>query len=91
MATARIPQFIGDTFVGMQWWFAALIAKKLLFHPDDSPCDIMSIQDAHPVITPEECIELEHLLDGMFATFEDRVYEAAYPVFMNAAGLRLDA
>lgn len=91
MATSRIPQFIDKTCVGMQWWFAELTAKRLLFQPDDSPCDIMSIQDAQPIFTPEDCIELEHLLDGMFATFKDQVHEAAYQIFMSAAKQRLDA
>jgi hypothetical protein len=31
------------------------------------------------------------VLDQLFAALGDGVYEAAYPVMMNACGIRLDA
>ena len=91
MTTSRIPAFNDNSFDGMQHWFAELSARGLIFHPDDCPSDIISTRDDSPLFTPYECAELAEVLAAMFETFGDDVYEAIYPVFMKAAGQRLDS
>ncbi len=91
MTISRIPAFNDKSFDGMQHWFAELAVRRLIFHPDDSPSDILSMRDNNPLFTPRECTELEEVLAAMFETFGDEVYEAVYPVFMKAAGQRLDS
>ncbi len=91
MTTSRIPAFNDKSFAGMQHWFAELSARGLIFHPDDPPSDIVTIRDDSPFFTPYESAELEEVLAAMFDAFGDDVYEAAYPVFMKAAGQRLDS
>jgi hypothetical protein len=91
MQGTRIPDFTQNTFDGMLNWFAELSIRELLFHPDDSPSQIVKIVDGAPAFTAEECRKLEDILANMFRKHGDLVHEACYPVFMKAAGQRLDA
>jgi hypothetical protein len=75
----------------MLWWFAEMSKCELLFHPDDSPDQIVIIKTGESLFSPEECNEVEGVLSRMFDQFGDKVHEAAYPIFMRAAGQRLDA
>ena len=91
MQVARVPDFTNNTFDGMLSWFAELSVRELLFHPDDSPTQIIKIADGSPTFTAEECRKLEGILADMFRKHGDRVHEACYPVFMRAVGQRVDA
>jgi len=65
--------------------------RGLLFHPDDDPADIVVIQSGERMFRNRETEEARFVLDALFAVLGDGVYEAAYPVMMNACGIRLDA
>lgn len=91
MQAARVPDFTNNTFDGMLYWFAEMSVRNLLFHPDDSPAQIITIADGTQVFTTGECRKLEGILADMFHKHGDRVHEACYPVFMKAVGQRLDA
>ena len=65
--------------------------RGLLFHPDDDPADIVVIQSGERMLRNRETEEARFVLDALFAALGDGVYEAAYPVMMNACGIRLDA
>ena len=65
--------------------------RGLLFHPDDDPADIVVIQSGERMLRNRETEEARFVLDALFAVLGDGVYEAAYPVMMNACGIRLDA
>lgn len=91
MSESRIPNFTEQSFDAMLYWFAEMAARGLIFHPDELPEDIVSVKDGKPLLTADECTLLASILDRMFATFGDQVHEAAYPIFMKAAGQRLDS
>jgi hypothetical protein len=87
----RIPACADFSFDGMLFWFAELSKQKLLFHPDDDPADIVSIADGTATFSNEEVEKLREILDGMFTLNGDKVYDAAYPIFMKRMGIQLDA
>ena len=82
MIDSRIPEYIDLNFDGMKAWFKTMAERGLLFHPDDSPDEIITIQTGLPTFNLEECRELKVTVGEMFCRFGNHVYEAAYPVFM---------
>jgi hypothetical protein len=91
MNTSRIPDFCNNSFDGMLAWFAEMSVRDLLFHPDDVPETIVSIETGEQFFTAEECQKLEGIISKMFDQFDDDVYEAAYPIFMKRMNIQLDA
>ena len=88
---SRIPELNAVSFDGALQWFAEMQCRGLLFHPDDDPADIIVIQSGERMFNDREIQETRLVLDTLFAALGDDVYEAAYPVMMNACGIRLDA
>lgn len=88
MKMSRIPEYKNQTTAGMNAWFSEMFAKGLLFHPDDSPENIVSIKTGKQIFSFEETIEIKEILNVMFNKFEDEVYEAAYPCFMKSLGIQ---
>ncbi len=78
-------------FDGALQWFAEMQCLGLLFHPDDDPADIFVIRSGERLFRNRETEEVRFVLDELFAALGDDVYKAAYPVMMNACGIRLDA
>lgn len=91
MNTSRIPEFSDKSFNGMQNWFATMSVRELLFHPDDLPETISGIATGEPTFSATECVEVSAVLNEMIAQHGDKVYEAAYPVFMKRMGISPDA
>ena len=91
MQTNRIPSFSDKSFDGMLAWFSEMSVRGLLFHPDDDPASIFQIKDNIPTFVKAEANTARQILDEMFDLHSDDVYEAAYPIFMNKMGIRLDA
>lgn len=91
MEASRIPDLTENTFDGMLLWFAELSERELLFHPDDSPDQIVNIRTGEPTFSSEECRKTERILGCMFDKFGNGVHEAAYPIFMQRFNGRLDA
>jgi len=91
MNISRVPEYSDHSFDGMLHWFAAMSERELLFHPDDAAETIHVIATGEPTFSPEESRKANAILKSMFSQFGDKVYEAAYPVFMKRMGLRLDA
>lgn len=89
--TERIPDWTSRDFDGMLRWFSEMSVRDLLFHPEDDPSDVVRIADGTSSFTPEECEKLRGILNGMWSDHGDAVNEAAHPIFMKAAGIRLDA
>lgn len=90
MHTSRIPDFTKKNCDGLSIWVAEMSVRDLLFHPDDAPGDINTIATNEPMLTTDECEKFDKIIAEMFNRFGDKVYEAAYPVFMKQMGLRLD-
>ena len=88
---SRIPELNVVSFDGALQWFAEMQCRGLLFHPDDDPADIIVIRSGERMFNDREIQETRLVLDTLFAALGDDVYEAAYPVMMNACGIRLDA
>jgi hypothetical protein len=86
MHAPRIPDFANKSRHGMSNWFSEMSLRGLLFHPEDRPCDIISNATGKPLFKPDECTKLDSIMAQMFDKFGDAVCEAAYPVFMKAAG-----
>ncbi len=91
MHTSRIPAFESNTAEGMQAWFAEMARHGLLFHPEDTPKDIVSIETGKPAFTAEGCKELDGIMQQMFSMHGNAVIDACYPVFMRTAGLDAEA
>ena len=91
MQTNRIPEFSDKSFDGMLMWFSEMQVRGLLFHPDDDPADIIQISDSTATFVAPEVETARTILAEMFELHSENVYEAAYPIFMNAMGIQLDA
>jgi len=89
--TSRIPALRDTSFDGMLTWFAKLSIRGLLFHVDDDPAEIIDASTGKRTFSDEEAATLRIMIVRLFRKHGDDVYEAAYPIFMNAAGMRLDA
>ena len=61
-----------------------MLDLNLLFHPDDHPKDMISIDTGKKTFSKNECLQLDSLMEEIFDVFGDKVYEAAYPSFMKA-------
>lgn len=88
---SRIPELNAVSFDGALQWFAEMQCRGLFFHPDDDPADIIVIRSGERMFNDREIQETRSVLDTLFAALSDDVYEAAYPIMMNACGIRLDA
>ncbi|MHB1077039.1 hypothetical protein [Thiobacillus sp.] len=89
---SRIPKLHDTTFDSALLWFSEMQCDGLLFHPEDDPADIIRIADDERMFSDAEVQELRFLLDELDENLgHDRMIEAAYPIFMNAFGLQLDA
>jgi hypothetical protein len=66
--------------------------NSLLFHPEDDPADIIRIASGERLFSDAEVSELNFLLNELEqALGHEKMIEAAYPIFMNACGIQLDA
>ena len=89
---SRIPKLRDVSFDGALTWFAEMQSQSLLFHPDDDPAGIIRILDGVRTFSDREVSELKFLLKELNASLgHENVIEAAYPIFMNACGIQLDA
>jgi hypothetical protein len=89
---SRIPKLRGTTFDSALLWFSEMQCNGLLFHPEDDPADIVVITDNERMFSNAEVQELRFLLGELEENLgHDKMIEAAYPIFMNAVGLQLDA
>lgn len=89
---SRIPKLTEASFDGALLWFSQLQCEGLPFHPEDDPDDIFRISDNQKMFTDGEVAELRFVVDELEASIgHDKMIEAAYPVFMNAMGIQLDA
>jgi len=91
MNASRIPEFSDTSYNGMMIWFATMFERGLLFHPDDVPEEIVSIDSGERTFSTAESLYLRKTVDIMFELHDDNVYEAAYPIFMKRMGIQLDA
>lgn len=89
---SRIPKLSAVSFDGALMWFSEMKCRELLFHPEDDPSDIIRIADGVRVFSDNEVEELRFLVDEMEAGLgHEKMIEAAYPIFMTACGIQLDA
>lgn len=89
---SRIPKLAQPSFDGALQWFAELQCGAILFHPEDDPAHIVRIADGARLFSDTEVAELRFVLDELERELgHEQVIEAAYPIFMNACGMRLDA
>lgn len=89
---SRIPKLQDTTFDSALLWFSELQCNGLLFHPEDDPSEIFRFADDERMFSDTEVQELRFLLDELDENLgHDRMIEAAYPIFMNAVGIQLDA
>lgn len=89
---SRIPQLTEVSFDGALMWFSELHCEKLLFHPEDDPASIINVIDGTRSFTNEEVKELRSTIGKLQARLgHEQMVEAAYPIFMNAYGMSMDA
>lgn len=89
---SRIPKLNSISFNGALTWFSALQCQNLLFHPEDDPAQIVTISDGIPTFSTEEIMELRFVLEELEISIgHEQVIKAAYPIFLNACGIQMDA
>jgi len=89
---SRIPKLHDVTFDGALLWLSEMQCSSLLFHPEDDPADIIRISSGEQMFSTNEVNELRFVLNELEEGLgHERVIEAAYPIFMNAFGNKLDA
>ena len=89
---SRIPKLQDTTFDGALLWFSELQCSNLLFHPEDDPADIICIRNGERTFSDGEVKELRFLLNELEEDLgHEKLIEAAYPIFMSACGIQLDA
>jgi hypothetical protein len=89
---SRIPKLHDTTFDGALLWFSELQCSNLLFHPEDDPADIICIRNGERTFSDSEVKELRFLLNELEEDLgHEKLIEAAYPIFMSACGIQLDA
>ena len=91
MNTSRVPDCSDKSFDGMLHWFATMSERGLLFHPDDPAEEIYAIATGEATFSPAESLQANEILKAMLNQFGDKVYEAAYPIFMRCMGIRINA
>jgi hypothetical protein len=89
---SRIPKLNEVSFDGALMWFSEMQCQKLLFHPEDDPAEIIRIADGKPTFSKQEVKEIRFLMEKLEKGIgHEQVVEAAYPIFLNACGIQLDA
>jgi hypothetical protein len=89
---SRIPKLRDVSFDGALTWFSELQCQSLLFHPEDDPAEIIKISDGSRLFSDREVTELQFLIRELDTSLgHAKMIEAAYPVFMSACGIKLDA
>mgnify|MGYP003381558542 CR=1 FL=1 len=88
---SRIPLLQSSTFDGALIWFSEMQMNGLSFHPDDDPAEIVRISNWEKMFSDPEVLELRFVMNELFNSLGDGVYEAAYPIAMKAFGQYLDA
>ncbi|ARU31747.1 hypothetical protein CAP31_08670 [Sulfuriferula sp. AH1] len=89
---SRIPKLRDTSFDSALLWFSEMQCSNLLFHPEDDPADIIRISSGERLFSEIEVKELNFLLNELEQGIgHEKIIEAAYPVFMHACGLQLDA
>ncbi|MDD4964653.1 MAG: hypothetical protein PHI11_12130 [Gallionella sp.] len=83
---SRIPAWENGSFDGMFAWFSEMSVRGLLFHPDDDPSDIVSVEDGASIFSDAESSALRQIITKMFVLNGDNVYEAGLPVFRASIG-----
>ncbi|MDQ5908357.1 MAG: hypothetical protein QG599_448 [Pseudomonadota bacterium] len=85
-AECRIPDLNDASFDGAVQWFTEMANRGLLFHPDDDPADIVVIKTGEPMFNDREVESARLIMERLFETLGDDVYEAACPVMRKACG-----
>jgi len=89
---SRMPKLSEMPFDGALIWFSEMKCRDLLFHSEDDPADIIRVADGVCAFSAYEQEELRLLLSKMKSRLgHENVIEAAYPVFLRAERIRLDA
>ncbi len=89
---SRIPKLHNTTFDSALMWFSEMQCNNLLFHPEDDPADIIQISSGQRLFSENEVSELHFLLEELEKSIgHDKLIQAAYPIFMNACNIQLDA
>lgn len=89
---SRIPKLTEISFDGALMWFSQLQEQDLLFHPEGDLVEIVQISNNLPTFTSAEISELHFLMNELEDVIgHEQVIEAAYPAFMSAFSLPIDA
>jgi hypothetical protein len=89
---SRIPILREVSPDGALMWFSEMQCQKLLFHPEEDPADIIRIADNTPAFSAHEVEELRFFIGALGRELgHEKMIEAAYPIFMTACGIQLDA
>ena len=85
--SGRVPAWTDVSLSGAGLWFKAMLRANLLYHPDDDPIDVVSLQTGRRPFHRAEGIELREIIKDMCSAHGDSVYEVALPVFHEALGV----
>jgi hypothetical protein len=84
----RIPALPNKSYFAMNRWFYKMHQSGLLYHPDEQAENIVNIQTGEPSFTPQECEVLNTLMNQMFETHGDKVYEVCLNHVHKSMGIQ---
>lgn len=73
--TSRIPALPNSSFFAMNHWFYKMYQSGLLYHPDESAENIVSLDSNESLFTKAECDVLDKAIDKMFKIHGGKVYD----------------
>lgn len=89
---SHIPKLNEVSFDGALMWFSEMQCQNLLFHPEDDPAEIIKVADGEPTFSKQEVMEIQFLIEKLEKDIgHEQLIEAAYPILLNACGIKLDA
>lgn len=73
-----VPSWSDSTREGLFQWWQEMAEKRLIFHPDDAPEGIVSIESGEAIFDTSACQKLEEIISRMMVLHGDSVYRAGF-------------
>ncbi|MCG8391722.1 MAG: hypothetical protein MI745_01425 [Pseudomonadales bacterium] len=73
-----VPSWSDPTIRGLLWWWREMAERRLIFHPDDAPESIVSVESGEAVFDASACQKLKDIIARMMILHGDDVYSAGF-------------
>jgi hypothetical protein len=82
----QIPEPKDESKPALDLWWAQMADKGLVFHPDDSPHEIVNMKTGQRLFTNDACQKLERIITFLFQHHGEKVYESGHRELMRRMG-----